>query len=311
MTAELSIVVPVYGCAKSLGPLYQRVAAVIEGLAVEAELVFVDDRSVDDAWPQLVALAREDARVKAYRLSRNFGQHAAITAGLAQSTGRWSVVMDCDLQDVPEEIPTLVEKTREGYDIVFARRKGRRDPWTRRLAARVYFGLMNLVLRTDLDGQFGSFSIISANVRAAFLQVGDRRRQYLLILHWLGFRHTAVDVRHAERHSSRSSYGFGRLIEHALDGVFFQTTALLRWIVYLGFVVAIAGGGLAALVIGLALTGSPPAGWASLAVLILVIGGFIITSTGVTGLYIGNIFDQVKDRPLYVIDRSVVDRVER
>jgi dolichol-phosphate mannosyltransferase len=296
-------VVPVYGCRDCIRALHERLTAVLTRIAPSYEIVLVDDRSPDDAWPLLRQLADEDRRVTALRLSRNFGQHAAITAGLRQSCGELVVVMDCDLQDPPEEIPRLVEAARGGYDIVFARRMEKKHSLFRRLSARTFFWLINLFNRTSLDGAYGSFSIISRKVVEAFLRLNDRDRHYLLILNWLGFRTGEIEYLHADRGSGRSSYTFTALIKHAFDGIFFQTTVLLRWITYLGFFVSMAGVALTVFFVYLYFAHSVVPGWTSLVVLILLVGGFIITSTGITGLYIGKIFDQVRERPLYVIDQ--------
>jgi glycosyltransferase involved in cell wall biosynthesis len=240
------------------------------------------------------------------RLSRNFGQHAAITAGIAAARGRWTVVMDCDLQDPPELVPALYAKAQEGYELVLARRGDRGHSWFRRTSARLYFRLLNLFLDTDIDGEYGTFSILSEKVREAFLSIKDKDRHYLHIMFWLGFSHGTIEYDRRDRHEGRSSYTLGRLVAHAVDGVFFQTTTLLRWIVYLGFAMAAAGVVLAGAFILQAILIDPLPGWTSLAVLILLVGGFIIVSTGVTGLYIGRIFRQVKDRPLYVVDTAIV-----
>jgi dolichol-phosphate mannosyltransferase len=302
---ELSVVVAVYGCVDCLGVLHERLVRTLEDLVQSFELVFVDDGSPDGAWDVIARLASEDQRLRAVRLSRNFGQHAAITAGLAESRGRLVVVMDCDLQDPPEEIPRLYERALAGYDIVLARRQRRQDSFLRRAAARAYFLLLNRLAGTHLEGEYGTFSIISRQVRDAYLSIGDRGRHYLFILYWLGFKQAAVEVPHAPRAAGRSAYTFGKLVRHAIDGVFFQTTVLLRWIVYLGFLVALVGVLLAGVFAAIFIVGNPPPGWTSLAVIILVIGGFIIMSTGVTGLYIGKIFDQVKGRPLYVVQDTL------
>jgi polyisoprenyl-phosphate glycosyltransferase len=304
---DLSVVVAVYGCVDCLRALHERLVRSLAELVESFELVFVDDASPDGCWDLLAALATEDPHVRAVRLSRNFGQHAAITAGLAHSRGRKIVVMDCDLQDQPEEIPRLYQVAQEGYDIVFGRRKRRTDSVFRRVAARAYFWLINRLVGTGIDGGYGSFSIISDRVRDAYLSVGDQGRHYLFILYWLGFKQTAVDVKHAPRAAGQSSYTLGKLIRHAVDGVFFQTTVLLRWIVYFGFLVAVIGVMLAGVFVGIAIFGDPPPGWTSLAVLILVVGGFMIMSTGVAGLYIGKIFDQVRGRPLYVVAEKIGD----
>jgi polyisoprenyl-phosphate glycosyltransferase len=308
---EISVVVPVYGCRDSLRELHGRVTEAVRGITDAYEIVLVDDCDNLGSWEICAELAGRDAAVKAYRLSRNFGQHAAITAGLAQCTGRWAVVMDCDLQDPPESIPILYRKALEGNDVVLARRKDRRHSPFRRLAAWLYFKLMNAFSSTPIDGSFGSFSILSRKVVDAFLRFQDRERHYLFILRWIGFRSASIEYEHAARHSGSSSYDLGKLVSHALDGMFFQTTILLRWIVYLGFWVSCAGFLLAAYFVYMYFAHSVMPGFTSLAVLILVIGGFIIMSTGVTGLYIGKVFEQVKGRPLYVIDKSIENGEQR
>jgi polyisoprenyl-phosphate glycosyltransferase len=304
-TPELTVVIPVYGCAGCLDALHGRLCATLDTAVPDWEVVFVDDRSPDGGWAVLEALALRSPRVKALRLSRNFGQHAAITAGLAEASGRWVVVMDCDLQDPPEDIPLLYRTALEGYDIVFGRRRTRHEHGLRRLATRAYLWLANRFLKLDIDGSYGSFSIISGRVRDAFLRLRDKDRHYLFILYWLGFKHTSIDVGRDARYEGTSGYSFSALVRHALDGVFFQTTVLLRWIIYLGFALSMVGVALAAAFVAIYFAAHPPPGWTSLAVLLLVVGGFIIMTTGVTGLYIGKIFDQVKERPLYVVDERV------
>jgi dolichol-phosphate mannosyltransferase len=210
--------------------------------------------------------------------------------------------MDCDLQDPPEEIPKFFAKALEGYDIVLGRRAETRHHPGRRVASRVYFRAMRSFTGAPFDGSFGTFSIISRKVVDAFLEFRDQDRHYLFILHWLGFREVAVDYDHRERAVGKSSYSALRLLRHAVDGVFFQTTVALRLIVALGFVMAGIGGGFAVYLIVARAVGSAAPGWTSLAVFTLTIGGFIIISTGTTGIYVGKVFDQVKGRPLFVVD---------
>jgi dolichol-phosphate mannosyltransferase len=299
---ELTVVVPVYRCEGCLRELHRRLTAAVSSVTSSYELVFVDDRSPDRSWDMLRELATEDPRLRLIRFSRNFGQQAAITAGLAESAGRWTAVIDCDLQDPPELIPRLYEKAREGYDIVLARRKQRSHSIVRLAGARAYHWFLRMFLGTDISGEYGAFSLVSRKARDAFLTVPDRDRHYLPILFWLGFERSSIDFTHGERYAGESSYSYAALIRLAADGVFFQTTTLLRWIVYLGFGVSAAGVLLAIYFVISYFLFHPYAGWTSLGVLILLIGGFIIVSTGVTGLYIGKIFGQVKGRPLYIID---------
>jgi len=302
---ELSVVVPTYACATCLHALHERLTATLAAMGVAYELVFVDDRAADGSWDVLAQLASGDERIRALRLSRNFGQHVAITAGLAHARGAWVVVMDCDLQDPPEEIARLYAKAREGHDIVFARRTERPGSAARKLAGGLYFRLLNRVAGTSIDRTYGTFSIISRKVADAYLQFRDRDRHYLFILYWLGFNQATIDVPAERRHSGRSAYGLRALLRHAFDGLMFQTTAVLRWIAYAGFALAACGALLACVFVALNLSGSSTPGWTSLVTLLLLFSGFVIASSGVVGLYVGKIFEQVKQRPLYVVDEAL------
>jgi glycosyltransferase involved in cell wall biosynthesis len=305
---KISVVIPVYRCETCLGELYLRLKKVLNRLSPRHEIIFVEDRGPDGSWKTLTVLAGRDSKVRAFRLSRNFGQHAAITAGLSHSKGRWVAVMDCDLQDPPEDIPKLLAKAKEGYDLVKTTRKSKKLSPFRLLAANLYFGMLNLFNHDHLNGEYGNFSLLSRKVVDAFLRVHDRDRHYMLILHWLGFKSATLEYEHAERHSGKSSYNLKALLAHAFSGVFFQTTVLLHWIIYVGFFLSLVGLGLSSYIVYLYFYRSIQPGWTSLVVLIVLIGGFIIFSTGITGLYIGKIFQQVKGRPLYVVDEEAGKR---
>jgi dolichol-phosphate mannosyltransferase len=308
----ISVVIPVFGCADCLVALHDRLRRSVEEITDRYELVFVDDRSLDGGWEVLQRLAREDAHVRAYRLSRNFGQDAAITAGLAQARGEWAVVMDCDLQEAPEDIPRLWAAAGEGYAIVRTIRRGWRHSAFRRASSRLY---RKLTLETDVRPDYSNLSLLSRQVIDAFLRLRDRDREYMIALDWLGFDATAIEIEHHERHAGESGYTLQRLVRVALDGLFFRSTVLLRVVVLIGFVVAL---------IGIVIAGfevvdyfvekdKTVPGYTSLAVLLLVLAGFIIVSVGVVGLYVGRIFEQVKNRPLFLIDAEATrsEGVER
>jgi polyisoprenyl-phosphate glycosyltransferase len=302
---ELSVVVPVYRCETCLRPLYERLRKSVGEVTDSWELIFIDDRSPDSAWSTLVELAGRDPRVRAVRLSRNFGQHAAITAGLAKSTGRWTAVLDCDLQDPPEQIPRFYAKAQEGFDVVMSRRSRRRQSGLRRIGGYLYTRLRNALLSIDVDTNLSTLSVLSRDVVDAFLKVGDRDRHFVLILHWLGFERITLEIPHAERESGESSYTLRGLLRMGLDGMFFQTTKLLRWIVYAGLGVAMMSFLLAVAIVLFYIVANPLPGWTSLVLLILGLAGILLISMGVTSLYIGRIFEQVKDRPLYVVDAEL------
>jgi dolichol-phosphate mannosyltransferase len=299
----LSVVVPVYGCADCLVALHDRLTKSVAQITDRYEFVMVDDRSVDGGWDVLERLARSDEHLRAYRLSRNFGQDAAITAGLAQARGDWVVVMDCDLEEAPEDIPRLWAAAGEGFDVVRTVRRDWKHSRFRRSASRAY---RRLTLETDVRPDYSNLSLLSRQVVDAFLRLRDRDREYMIALDWLGFDSTAIDIEHHPRYAGRSGYTLQRLVRTAVDGMFFRSTLLLRLVVLCGFIVALVGLVLAGyeVVDYFAARNSTVPGYTSLAVLLLLLAGVIIVSVGVVGLYVGRIFEQVKDRPLYLIDRQ-------
>lgn len=299
---SISVVVPVYGCAGCLEQLCERLRDALRSVTDRYEIILVDDRSPDHPWPLILRIQRDHAEVKAIRLSRNFGQHIAISAGLAAARGDHAVVMDCDLQDPPELIPTMFAKVNEGNDLVIARRVTRSHSWFRRTAAKIYFRLLSRLSGNRIDGSYGAFSMLSRKVIDAFLKFNERERHYLFILRWLGFAAGSVEYEHNERTIGRSSYSLARLVRLAIDGILFQATSFLRWIVGLGLLFALCGAALAAYFVYRYFTYGSLAGWTSVVVLLLVCTGAILSSLGVIGLYVGKIFEQAKGRPLYLID---------
>jgi dolichol-phosphate mannosyltransferase len=298
---ELSVVVPVFGCAECLVPLHDRLTASVSQITDSYELVFIDDRSVDRGWTVLQTLAGRDPHVRAFRLSRNFGQDAAITAGLHQAQGDWAVVMDCDLQEAPEDIPRMWAAAQNGYDVVRATRQQWSHSRLRRAGSRTFRRLtQDSSARTD----YSNLSLLSRAVIDAFLRLRDRDREFMVALDWLGFSTTSIEIQHRERHHGQSSYTVRQLIRVAVDGMFFRTTVLLRLVVLTGFVIALSGLVLAGFEVVDYFTAPDRRvpGYTSLAVLVLVLSGVIIVSVGVVGMYVGRIFEQVKDRPLYLID---------
>lgn len=248
-SVELSVVLPVYRCEDCLEALHERLQPVLAGMGVSHEVIYVDDGSPDGAWATIGKIAARDGNVRALQLSRNFGQHAAITAGLTSSRGRWTVVMDADLQEAPEEIPRLYEHAQAGVDIVHTRRRARAQSPLRRVAGRGYFRLMNFLTGEAIGIDHGTMSILSRRVVDAFLQVKDVHREYLALLEWLGFPDMTVEVDHFERFSGRSSYSFASLFRLVRTGMLFQTTRLLRLVTLAGIAVALVGMGLAAYVV--------------------------------------------------------------
>ena len=298
----ISVVVPVYGCASCIQALCQRLRESVSTISPRFEIILVNDRSPDDSWNAILEVQKEIPQVTGVQLSRNYGQHIAITAGLHAARGDIVVVMDCDLQDPPELIPEMFARLNEGYDCIMARRVERSHSRMRVFAGNLYFRLMSRLTRTKINPGYGTFSMLTRKVVDGFTAFSERDRHYLFILRWLGFKIGSIDYEHREREFGESSYSLGRLMQHAIDGLFFQTTVFLRWIMMLGIFFAMAGIALAVYLIVQYFDHGAAEGWTSIVTLLLVCTGVILTSLGIVGLYIGKIFDQVKRRPLYVVD---------
>ena len=303
---KISIVSPVYHGSGCLRELYQRLIQVLEGVVDPFEIVLVNDASPDDSWDIILELAAADSRVKGVDLSRNFGQHCAITAGLDHAAGDWVVVMDCDLQDRPEEIPRLYERAMEGYDIVFARRKNRKDGFLKRLSSRVFHRLYNFLSDIKTDRHVSNFSIVSSTVVTAMGELRERNRAYSVFLQWLGFQTSYIDVEHGERFSGKSSYGLTKSIRLAVEAITSQSNKPLRLSIYIGFLMSAVSFLYAAYrIIRYYTHGVDVDGWTSLMVAGVFIGGLILANLGVVGLYLGKVFDESKHRPLYITRQLV------
>ena len=299
---HLSVVTPVYRAEGCIEELYRRLVAALSPITQDFEIVMVEDCGGDRSWELILELARRDSRVKGIQFSRNFGQHYGITAGLDHCDGDWVVVMDCDLQDRPEEIPRLYAKAREGYEIVVARRGRRHHSLAKRAASRVFYWLFSYLADTDYDSQAGNFRIISRKVAENFRRMREQLRFFGGQVKWLGFPAASIEVQHDERYAGPSTYSYLKLWQLASDTIIAYSDKPLRLAVRLGFLIALIAFayGLYILVRAL-LYGSAVTGWASLIVSIYLIGGIIIAILGMLGIYLGKTFDQTKRRPLYIV----------
>ena len=255
-------------------------------------------------------MGSNDKRVKGIELSRNFGQMRAILAGLDYAVGEWIVVMDCDLQDRPEEIVRLYEKAMEGYDVVFARRKERRDNPIKVFLANQFYKVYRFATEGNYDGAVCNFSIVKKNVIGNYCRMREQHRGYVMYIRWLGFRQTIIDVEHDARYEGKSSYSLKKRIDMAIELLTSQSDKILKLFVSFGFVMSISA---FLAIIGLIIyhyTAQVAVGWTSLIATNVLIGGIIIVVIGIVGIYVGNIFMQTKDRPLYVI-RQMLNEDEK
>ncbi len=301
----LSIVTPVFRAAELVDELVRQIAAASSEITEDWEIILVDDRSPDASWESICAAAARDPRVRGVRLSRNFGQHIAISAGLAHARGDYGIVMDCDLQDDPAYIPVLLKEAQRGFDIVYTRKVSREHPPAKNLFARGFHRFFNWLSSGDpSDEQIGAYSLLSRRVIDAFIAFEDRHRHYLALLRWLGFSSTVISIEHRPRPSGKSSYSFAKLVNHAVDGIVSHSTRLLSLTVIVGLSFCAAAFCAVGYIVWFYFVHGFREGWASIATLILGSTGIILCSLGVLGLYVGRMFEQVKGRPLYVVADS-------
>jgi len=304
--ARISVVLPVHNEAAVLPELLRRLHSSLSTITEDYGVVLVDDGSVDQSWPVAGELCRQDPRVKAVRLSRNFGQHYSITAGLDHCDGDWVVVMDSDLQDRPEEVPNLYAKAQEGYDVVVARRGRRRDAPLKRLTSWLFYRIFSYLTDTHYDSQVGNFRIISRRVVENFRTVREQLRFFGGIVDWMGFPQTSIQVEHAERYAGKGSYDLTRLWRLAQDIVIAHSDKPLRLSIRVGFFISLASFIYGMYVIWRALAHRVSvAGWSSLIASVYFLAGIIISILGIMGIYLGRTFAEAKKRPLYVVRERV------
>ncbi len=302
----LSVVIPVYRGEPFLRELYGRVKSVAEGCFAGFELVLVNDASPDNSWALIRELCALDKRVKGINLSRNFGQHYAITAGLSASSGDWIVVMDCDLQDKPEEIANLYREAMNGYDTVFARRSVRQDSFCKRMSSKCFYRVFSYLTDTTQDAAIANFGIYRRPVINAVLSMDDHIKYFPAMAQWVGFRKSSLQVQHQARVVGGSSYTLRKLFSLAFDNIITFSDKPLKLTVKFGLLISCLAF-LVALVyfISYIVGYTKVAGYMSIILSIWFLSGIIISILGMLGIYIGKIFQQVKHRPLFIVAEEV------
>ena len=299
---HISVVSPVYGCKTCLAELYLRVKNTLETITPDFELILVNDSSPDGAWETIETLTLKDKRIKGIDLSRNFGQHYAISAGLEYASGEWVVVMDCDLQDQPEEIIKLYNKAQEGFDVVLARRHSRQDGFFKVLASQAFYKTLGYLTDTKQDSTIANFGIYRDSVIEAICSMGDSLRYFPTMVRWVGFRQTAIDIEHASRAEGKSSYNMKRLIKLGLDVVLSFSQKPLILTIKLGALISLIAFAATLLFLIKYMMGDIVVmGWITLVLSIWMLSGIIIMIVGVVGLYIGKTFENVKHRPRFIV----------
>lgn len=299
---HLSVVTPIFGCSDTLFELYERLKNTLTKITQDFEIVMINDSSPDNAWEIITNLAVKDKRVKGINLSRNFGQHCAITAGLDFVKGDWVVVMDGDLQDTPEEIEKLYNKTKEGFDIVIADRAIRMDSFFKIFSSKIFYIIFNNITNTKLNHKSANFGIYSKLVIANFKKFREQNRIFPFFINWMGFKSTYIEIKHSKRESGKTSYTFSKRFHLGIDSIIAQSNKPLKYSIKFGFFLSffsLLGG--CAVIYRYFFYGIPIVGWTSVIVSIYFVGGLLFANIGVLGLYLGRVFDETKNRPLYII----------
>jgi glycosyltransferase involved in cell wall biosynthesis len=298
----ISVVTPVYCCANCLRELCARLATVLGAVDANYEIILIDDASPDRAWPIMRELCAGDPRIKALGLSRNFGQHYAIAAGLEHAQGEWVVVMDCDLQDRPEEIARLYTKACEGHDVVFAERETRQDSWLKRISSRAFIGLLNYLSGANYDYRTANFGIYRRAVVDAIRSMGDQSRFFPVMVRWTGFRTTSIPVQHDARGEGRSAYTLRKLLRLAFDIILSYSDKPLRLVAALGIIVSLIALGMTVFSLLRYLHGDVNvAGYTSVIASMWLLAGVTLFCMGIIGLYVGRVFESVKFRPTFIV----------
>ena len=304
--AQISVVIPLYKCEECIDELYERLLKTLSTITLDYEIIFVNDGSPQGDWNKIKKISESDKKVKSICLFRNFGQHYAITAGIDISRGEYTVVMDGDLQDQPEEIIKLYNKVLQGHDVVFARRVHRQDKYFKKMCSIFFYLCLSYFTDTEYDPSIANFSISRKAVIDNFKLIREQNRLFPVFIRWIVGKFETVEVVHSQRYSGISSYTFGKLINLALDIIISQSNKPLKLFIKFGFLMS-----LASLVYSLYLIYFymvhlvPVEGWTSLMVSIYFISGIGFSSLGILGLYVGKIFDETKQRPLYLVKSRI------
>jgi polyisoprenyl-phosphate glycosyltransferase len=317
---KISLLVAAYNEEASLPTLHLRLCEAIKNCDADFEMLFVDDGSTDTTWTLLEKMAESDSRVALIRLSRNFGKEAALTAGLdhVAADSAALIVLDADGQDPPELIPEFIEKWREGFDVVYGTRTAREgESWLKRVTSAGFYRVINSLSNIAIPADTGDFRLLSRNVLDALSQLGERQRFMKGLFAWVGFRQTALHYTRQARIAGTSKFNYWRLWNLALEGITSFSTAPLRLATYIGLLTALCAFAYGLWIVAKTLIwGDVVQGWPSMMAVILLLGGMQLMALGMVGEYLGRLYMETKQRPLYLIakqypvprNRHMIDR---
>lgn len=304
---EYSIIIPVYNEEKVIKEAYKQITKVLAETGKQSEIIFIDDGSSDNTQNLLKNIAKNNEKIKLLILSRNFGQQAAISAGLEKASGKAIIYMDADLQDPPKVILEMIKKWKDGYDVVYGKRIERKgENIIKKLSASIFYRLLKKMAGYDFPVDVGEFRLIDRKVAEALKKFREKNRYVRGLISWLGFRQTEVEYIRDERAAGETKYTTAKMIKLSLDAITSFTYAPLKLAMYFGFFIS----GISFIYLLVVLyqglfTKSTVAGWASITAINLFFNGIVLIILGIYGEYIGRIYEEAKDRPLYIVSESV------
>lgn len=304
---KYSLIVPVYNEEENLLQLYERVKKTMNKLGKNYEIIFIDDGSTDHTISLLFSLHEKDPRVKIIHFSRNFGHQAAVSAGLQHCSGDYTAILDADLQDPPEILPLFFSKLDEGYDTVYAVRKKRKESFIKRTAYSLFYKLLKTVASIDIPLDSGDFCVMKKKVVNALNSLPERNRFIRGLRSWVGFKHIGIEYERSARYAGTSKYTLSKLFKLAFDGIFSFSYVPLQIMFYAGF------GSLALSILGIFLAVyfkfftsyyNRVPGFATTIILVMFMGGLQLFSIGIIGEYMRRMYDEIKQRPHYIIEST-------
>ncbi len=302
----ISIIIPIYNEEKIISELYKRLVESLKSYDGNYEVIFVNDGSTDNAFSILKTLCKNDINIKLIDLSRNFGHQLAITSGIDFATGDAIILMDGDLQDPPELIPKLIEKWKNGFDVVYTIKTSRKENFLKKFAFKSFYKLMQRFSSIAIPMEAGNFSLMDKKVFETLKTMKEKNRYIPGMRAWIGFKQIGIEFAREDRFAGKPQMTFSRLIKLAFDGIFSFSNIPLRFATYLGFVSAVISFlGIVYVLYSKVFTDKAISGWASTIVAILFIGGMILLTLGIIGEYIGRIYDEIKNRPMYLIKEKI------
>jgi polyisoprenyl-phosphate glycosyltransferase len=306
---SFSVVIPVWKCAECLTELTARIITVLEHYTQNIEIIFVDDHSPDNSWQIIQALRAKDNRIKGIRLSKNFGQYPATQAGLKLASADWIIVMDCDLQNLPEELPTLIDEIPHGYQVIRAKRQNRGDSWHRKFFSKLFYRMFAYLTNSKQDSGLTNFGVYSKQAIQAVLSMGDYIKFFPVFVSWIGFKSTVVNVRHPVADTDeKSSYSFSKLLTLAINVIISFSDKPLLLIIKTGLTfIALSLLAVLFTLMSYWMGNYDVRGYTSIMLSIWLLGSILIFLLGVVGLYVAKSFDQVKSRPVYLIEEKEFD----